>query len=190
MMVIPESDFASAAQLDISNVSSSSFQQVSANRLDTQLRLSSSLLDINGDGLTLDKPYVLAFVVVKDNLEMINVSVGNFQLQDKNILLGKYVGGWNDNHFGDTRFSVNLNLENNGVSGPFYFLETFKSCCGGSDDGELKLVMQDDGTVTLRYSQELGTYRGVSPCNGVYTGEGRLQNNSTGLKLVYTLAII
>jgi len=182
LVIIPSSSATSTSNLDATNISASSYQQVQANRLENKIKLNSSLLDIDQNALKPNEAYDLAFIVIKGGVEQVNRSVGSFELQDQNIYLGKYVGGWEDNHFGDTRFSVVLDTEENGIKGPFYFLETFESCCGGDNDGEMKLTIEDNNRVTFRYSQELGSYRG-SPCDGVYTGEGVIRNDNSGITI-------
>jgi len=183
LFIIPATGFSSVQDINIDDIPSSAIQEVVANRIDNRLKLFSSLTDINGNDLAFNTDYILAYAIIKDGLRSINQRTREFRMSDQHILIGKYIGQWNDNLYTNFAISTEINMAGLSISGPFYYSGSFSSCCGGENDGGIRITLEDEIITSFTYSQDLESFQG-GPCDGTYTGTGELENNNAGLKLV------
>jgi len=183
IVVIPTSAFSTIADVNIEAIPASSREVVTASRLNFKMKLSSSLQDINGGTIQNNQDYTLVFIVTSEGASQINRSTGTFRLTDQNVLIGRYSGTWNDNLYTDFGISAVLEEKGTTISGPFYYSQSFASCCGGNDDGSIRVVTEDDKITSFTYSQTLLSFNG-GPCDGLYSGSGSIEQGPTGISIL------
>lgn len=167
-----------------SQLSSDSYDVVSIEELFSSFRLSENLLDFNGAAITNDNQYSLNFYLVQESNEGLADITGSVLLSSEPYLNGGYSGTWNDNIYTNFAITADLTFSEGVLKGPFYYTNTFFSCCGGSNDGSIEIVIGNDGNVRFSYDQMLVQFMGGG-CDGDYSGKG-IQDTDTSFRIDFT----
>ena len=183
LVVFLSSDFSNANNVQLESIPQAAKQTIVANRLTNKVKLSSSLTANNGQAIVNDVDYTLIFITTLEGVSQVNSATKTFQLSDRNVLEGRYTGLWNDNIYTNFGISAELEAGFGNVSGPFFYSESFSSCCGGENDGTIRLSLEGDQILAFTYSQSLESFMG-GPCPGLYTGAGFIKNDNEGITLV------
>ena len=170
-MVIPSSDFISIDE--VASPSPDQIHEISVQTKSDQARLPADMLDHNGQPLANDVNYTLVVFAIIDGSRHINEQVDEFILRDKHILDGRYIGTWDDNLYTNFGISADLKIDQGILSGPFYYSAGFVACCGGSNDGHIRLQIDGQAITSFVYNQSLEAFMGGF-CSGKYEGEGKI----------------
>lgn len=160
----------------ISSIPETSFQNIPTDGngfVGTLLR--SDLKDTQGNSLVLNTEYKFLFAIAQSGGIRLSGATEKLTLTNAHPLEGEYVGRWDDNIYTNFPISARINSVNNSeVSGPFFYTSTFRSCCGGRDDGDITLTLDGTSIKAFRYDQDLLNYKGG--CPGLYSGSGSIAN--------------
>ncbi len=136
--------------------------------------LNAGLKDFGGLGLQQGVDYAVKFIIVSSGKAKLADASGTIMLQNIHPLEGSYSGTWNDNIYTDFGITSRLNASSidGRLSGPFFYTSTFNSCCGGTDDGDITIILSGNTVTEFRYDQDLKDFMGG--CPGSYAGSGTL----------------
>lgn len=184
VIIIPENEVGNFDIEEANDLDDSRYSSISVNgKTDFTTKLI-DINDINGDKIELDKTYILKILLVKEGKIQISDKSSEIILTDIHLLIGDYIGTWDDNFY--TNFAVSariLSEANKVLRGELFYTGNFTPCCnaasvGAENDGKITLVLsEDEKTISsFTYDQVLLTYMGG--CNGQYTGTGEIDDFS------------
>ncbi len=137
----------------------------------SSFRFTEGLLDFNGDVIKNGSQYTVMFLLISASDQALADLTGSVSLTEEPYLNGGYSGSWNDNLYTNFLITANLTFADGVLEGPFYYSNNFSSCCGGQNDGSIKITIGSEGSISFSYKQELVSFMGGA-CPGNYSGSG------------------
>lgn len=142
-----------------------------------RMYLDSTLTTISGNPIGLGQVYAIKIIMVYKGVTKLADIDSHVTLSDQYPLNGSYSGTWTDNIYTDFPVSAILSFDTDRLIGPFFYTADFVACCGGSDDGDVELVLDGNNITSFVYNQDLPDYMGG--CPGTYEGTGQVKNPVT-----------